>query len=148
MEEKTLIKEIEKAAAEKAWELARIILEPPSRGGMGYDDMLECFGIPRLESTTAVFRMPYEEVRKKYNTWLKEHRKVIRIGDEVEFEASGIKMVVTKMQPVSNDEFGPILDGISSDGSVHVCRFSDVVKTGNHWAYLDDYYPEFSGWAT
>lgn len=140
----------ELTAAEKAWELARIIFDFPSNGGMTYDDIAECFDIPKVGPTTAVFRMPYEEALKKYNTWLKKHRNEIRIGDEVESEVLGVrvKMVVTKMYPVPNDVFGSVLNGISSDGSVYTCRFSDAVKTGNHWDYLDDYCSGFSGLAT
>lgn len=139
MKEKTSIKEIEEAAAEKAWELARILFDSPSNGGMAYSDIIECFGIPRLNPPSSVLRMSYEEAQKLYDTWNKKRRKVIRIGDEVESEELGIKMVVTRMYPDPNDKYGPILNGICSDGSVRACRFSDVIKTGNHWDCLDDY---------
>lgn len=119
-----------------AWEFAQRIGRKETEGGMSIRDLNDCFG---YKSSCEIFGLSYKEARDKYNAWIKKRRKVIRIGDEVESEELGIKMVVTKMYPNPDDKYGPILNGICSDGSVRACRFSDVIKTGNHWDCLDDY---------
>ena len=51
-----------------AWELARTIALPPTRGGMGYNDLVECFNIARND----VFCLPVSEVKEKYDKWKAE----------------------------------------------------------------------------
>ena len=48
-----------------AWEMARTIALPPTRGGMGYNDLVECFNMARND----VFCLPVSEVKEKYDNW-------------------------------------------------------------------------------
>lgn len=49
----------------EAWEMTRTIALPPTRGGMGYNDLVECFNMARND----VFCLPVSEVKELYDNW-------------------------------------------------------------------------------
>lgn len=86
------------AGAQDAWEIAGLIGKMPNKGGFGVDELNRVFG---TRCMTDIFKMPYEEVKYKIESYEESRRKIVR-GDVVKSIYSSYKGIVLKVYPDSS----------------------------------------------
>ena len=113
---------------EKAWELARKIIFPSTKGGMQSWELYDCF---KNESINDILlHLSYAEVLKRYTEWSK-----IEIGDEVKImDFDELLMVVTLVGPD-----GQTIQGIDKDGECYeMVEVDRCRKTGRHFSEIKE----------
>lgn len=86
------------AGAQDAWEIAGLIGKMPNKGGFDVDELNRVFG---TRCMTDIFKMPYEEVKYKIESYEESRRKIVR-GDVVKSIYSSYKGIVLKVYPDSS----------------------------------------------
>lgn len=86
------------AGAQDAWEVAGLIGKMPNKGGFDVDELNRVFG---TRCMTDIFKMPYEEVKYKIESYEESRRKIVR-GDVVKSIHSSYKGIVLKVYPDSS----------------------------------------------
>lgn len=111
--------------AEAAWELARKIILPQSKGGMSCDDYIAIFG-NSISDGYVMKNYTYSEAAAKVAEWEKA-KEEIKVGDVLEnIYVSKVKCVVTNLYP---DNMAYL---VFDDGTTGVCNLNDFKKTGRH----------------
>ena len=119
---------IEMAKAEghsEAWELARNIILPPSKGGMSSDDYMAIFG-SCISEAYVMKNYTYQEAAAKVAEWEKAKEEV-KVGDVLEdIYVSKVKCVVTNLYPDN------MAYSIFGDGTAGMHELNNFKKTGRH----------------
>lgn len=110
---------------DEAWELARKIILPPSKGGMSSDDYIAIFGNCISESYI-MKNYTYSEAAAKVAEW-EEGKEEIKVGDIVKHNETEYTGIVTRVSECMNK-----ITIIFKDGSSESYDSSMFHKTGRH----------------
>ena len=110
---------------DEAWELARKIILPPSKGGMSSDDYIAIFGNCISESYV-MKNYTYSEASAKVAEW-EEGKDEIKVGDIVKHNETEYTGIVTRVSERMNK-----ITIIFKDGSSESYDSSMFHKTGRH----------------
>ena len=119
---------IEQARAKgqnEAWELARKIILPPSKGGMSSDDYIAIFG-SCISEAYLMKNYTYSEASAKVAEW-EEGKEEIKVGDVVKHNETEYTGIVTRVS-----EHMDKITIIFKDGSSESYDSSMFHKTGRH----------------
>ena len=110
---------------DEAWELARNIILPPSKGGMSSDDYVAIFG-NCISEAYVMKNYTYAEAAAKVAEW-EEGKDEIKVGDVVKHNETEYTGIVTRVSEHMNK-----ITIIFKDGSSESCDSSMFHKTGRH----------------
>lgn len=112
--------------AEAAWELARKIILPPSKGGMSSDDYVAIFG-NCISEAYIMKNYTYSEAAAKVAEW-EEGKEEIKVGDIIRSnEDSGFYALVVNIDKETQTSFL-----ITENCSLTFLRLDQCFKTGRH----------------
>ena len=111
--------------AEAAWELARKIILPPSKGGMSSDDYVAIFG-NCISEAYVMKNYTYSEASAKVSEW-EEGKDEIKVGDIVKHNETEYTGIVTRVSERMDK-----ITIIFKDGSSESYDSSMFHKTGRH----------------
>ena len=110
---------------DEAWELARKIILPPSKGGMSSDDYIAIFG-SCISEAYVMKNYTYTEAAAKVAEWENE-KEEIKVGDIVKLNETEYTGIVTRVSEHMNK-----ITIIFKDGSSESYDSSMFHKTGRH----------------
>ena len=110
---------------DEAWELARKIILPPSKGGMSSDDYIAIFG-SCISEAYVMKNYTYAEAAAKVEAWEKA-KDEIKVGDVVKHNETEYTGIVTRVSEHMNK-----ITIIFKDGSSESYDSSMFHKTGRH----------------
>ena len=122
---------------DEAWELARKIILPPSKGGMSSDDYIAIFGNCISESYV-MKNYTYSEASAKVAEW-EEGKDEIKVGDIVKHNETEYTGIVTRVSERMDK-----ITIIFKDGSSESYDSSMFHKTGRH-IDIDDFLNQIGG---
>ena len=110
---------------DEAWELARKIILPPSKGGMSSDDYIAIFG-NCISEAYVMKNYTYQEAAAKVAEW-EEGKDEIKVGDIVKHNETEYTGIVTRVSERMDK-----ITIIFKDGSSESYDSSMFHKTGRH----------------